>query len=323
MSRSRVVVCLLCFVLIFGVLGGLAGERIALAVKESSNVSFVSLPNQEGEEPEPELISEEPEPELISEEPEEEKVIEVSAQFPVVKAKSGDIFEFEVEFKYSGMEDRTFELGVIAPQNWATSIVPQYDGNEISAIRLKALEYNPPEVTVKAVPFPWALPEPGEYVITFEVTSGDVKESLELKAIITARYEFALYTETGRLNTEAKAGEEKHVTIKLANSGSAAIEDINFTSTKPEGWLINYKPEKIESLEAGLTQEVDVVIMPPSKTVAGDYSVTLSAISKGDKSEIELRVTVLTPTVWGWVGVLIVLVVIAGLAVMFRQLGRR
>jgi len=325
MSKSRAVVYLLCFVLTFGVLGGLVGDRIALATKESSNVSFVSLPNQEEGEPGESAnvslialpIQEEEEPEV------EKEVIKLTAQYPVVKAQSGDIFEFTVELKYEGAEDRVFDLVVIAPQNWVTSIQPPYEEKDISAILLKAIEYKAPEVKVKAVPFPWALPEPGDYVITLKATSGDVSESLELKAVITAKYEFALYTETGRLNTEAQAGKEKHVSLKLENSGSAAIEDITFTSTKPEGWLINYNPEKIDSLEAGLTQEVDVVIEPLSKAIAGDYSVSISADSKEYSDRLELRVTVLTPTIWGWVGIIIVLVIIAGLAVLFRQLGRR
>jgi uncharacterized membrane protein len=38
---------------------------------------------------------------------------------------------------------------------------------------------------------------------------------------------------------------------------------------------------------------------------------------------LALRVTVSTPTIWGWVGIIIVVLVIAGLAVLFVKLGRR
>jgi len=69
---------------------------------------------------------------------------------------------------------------------------------------------------------------------------------------------------------------------------------------------------------------IDAVIKPPRETIAGDYVVTMIANSSGlANREFELRVTVLTPTVLGWVGIVIVLVVIAGLAVLFRRLGRR
>ena len=76
-------------------------------------------------------------------------------------------------------------------------------------------------------------------------------------------------------------------------------------------------------LEAGATKEVDVVINPPTKTIAGDWAATIKAESEHFTDSVNLRVTVLTPTIWGWVGIIIVLVVIAGLAVLFRQLGKR
>lgn len=69
-----------------------------------------------------------------------------------------------------------------------------------------------------------------------------------------------------------------------------------------------------------------MVIEPAGKTIAGDYLITLKAIP-GNASisarDLELRITVLAPAIWGWVGVAIVLVVIAGIGVIFRRLGRR
>jgi len=89
--------------------------------------------------------------------------------------------------------------------------------------------------------------------------------------VVTARDEFELHTATGRLNTEVTAGEDNHLSIRLVNTGTAAIEDITLSSSKPEGWSITFTPDKVDSLEPGLSQEVDVVIKPPRKTIAGDY----------------------------------------------------
>jgi len=66
-----------------------------------------------------------------------------------------------------------------------------------------------------------------------------------------------------------------------------------------------------------------VVITPPEKTVAGDWPVTLQAKSKQVFDELELRVTVLSSDIWGWVVILIIVVVIAGAGVVFWRLGRR
>lgn len=303
MSKSRVAGCLLCLVLIFSVLGGLTGDRLALAAKESIDGSFLSPPNQE--------------------EPEFKESIKITSKYPVVEAKSGDAFEFAIEISSILKEDRTFEFILDKPRNWVSQIKPKYEDTKISAVRMKAAQFAPEMLEVIVVPLPWDLPDPDEYIMTLTVTSGNLSDTIELKAVVTARYEADFYTETGRLNTKATAGKENHVAVKLRNSGSADIDSVTFTSIKPEGWVINFNPEKVENLAPGLAQDVDVVIEPPEKTIAGDYSITIRADSEETSDRLELRVTVETPTIWGWVGIAIVLVVIAGLVVLFRQLGRR
>ena len=69
---------------------------------------------------------------------------------------------------------------------------------------------------------------------------------------------------------------------------------------------------------------VDVNIKPPPRTIAGDYSVKIQA--SGDQvtsNELDIRVTVESSTIWGWVGVAIILVVSGGLIFMFLRFSRR
>ncbi len=301
MSRCRAVIGILGFVLVFGMLGGLVGEQVALAADQSSR-SAISIP-------------------LYQEEFEDS--LKLSSKFPVLQAKSGEAFEFEVEFIALVSEDRTFDLTLDIPQNWVSIMQPRYDDTQISAIRIREFQTAPETIKVIVVPVPWDLPDPGEYPIVMTASSGDISESIELKAVVTARFEMDVYTETGRLNTEATAGEENHLAIKIRNSGSADIERITLSSSKPEGWLITFNPEKVENLAPDLAQDVDVVIKPADKAIAGDYMITLRADGEEINESMSIRVTVVTPTIWGWVGIIIVLVVIAGLVVMYRQLGRR
>jgi len=150
-----------------------------------------------------------------------------------------------------------------------------------------------------------------------------LKDKIELKAIITAKYELQLDTPTGRLNTDATAGKENFMILVVKNTGTAEMEKITFSSEKPNGWLVTFIPDKIESLPALHQVEIKVNIKPPAKTIAGDYMVTLKASNKEAFDDVEIRVTVLTPTIWGWVGVGIVVVVIAALSGIFLFLHRR
>jgi len=305
MSRSGVVHYLLCFVLFFGVLGCLVGNRVVLATQESGNGSFLLSPNQE--------------------EPPPEDKLELVCKYPSFEGNSGDSFDFDVNLKWLGSEARTFDLAIIdVPPKWTASIVAGAYEREIPAIGLEPEMNYPEKITVKFAPFLGELPEPGKYTITLVASSGDIKESIELKTVVTTLYRFAFYTATERLSAEITAGEENHLSLIVFNTGQAVIDEIAFVSSKPAGWSIKFNPHEVKSLEPGLAREVDVVIKPPRKTIAGDYAVTMSTISSGMAvRRIELRLTVLTPTVWGWVAILIVLAVIAGLGVMFRRLGRR
>lgn len=306
MNRSRLVRFLLCFALLLAILGGLAGEQTALATQKGGN-DFSLLP----------LAEEDPSP--------EENLLELRCLYPVLPGKSGDDFEFEVEMIWQGDEFRTFELGVTGPPKWNVAIVAGYPEKEIPAIGLEPEKTYPDKIKVRLTPLAGELPEPGDYVVTVSASSEDIQDSIELKAVVTALYRFAFYTTSGRLNTEVTAGKDNRLSIKVFNTGTDVINKVDLLSTKPSGWTITYEPtDKIEALEPGIAQELYLVIKPPRETIAGDYLVTLRALSTDLQTrEIELRVTVLTPTIWGWVGIIIVLAVVAGLAVMFRRLGRR
>lgn len=304
MSMPKAVHYLLCFVLLFGVLGGLVGDRMVLAAEESSSGSFPSSINQE--------------------QPPEEK-LELVCKYPTFEGNSGDSFDFDVNLKWLGSKARTFDLALIdVPPKWDASIVAGAYEREIPAIGLEPEMKYPEKITIKFAPFLGELPEPGKYTVTLEASSGDIREVIELSAVVTTLYRFAFYTATERLSAEITAGEENHLSLIVFNTGQAVIDEIAFVSSKPAGWSIKFNPDELESLEPGLAREVDVVIKPPRKTIAGDYAITMSTISSGMAvRRIELRLTVLTPTVWGWIAILIVLAVIAGLGVMFRRLGRR
>ena len=262
---------------------------------------------------------------LAQEEEKIEEKIEISPVYPKVDAIAGGDFVFEVEFMYVGEEDRAFELRTIAPKGWEAYMTPPYEKDKkISAIRLKpAFSLGDKTRLVVSAPF-WPLPEPGDYKITLEASSGELKATAELTAVITARYSLIIVPTTERYNTEAKSGKDNYFAIEVGNLGTAPIDNIKFSSTKPEGWTIEFFPEKIELLEAFDSQTMDVNIRPPADTIAGDYQITLRASgTQASTGEMTIRVTVESPTIWGWVGVGIIMLVIAGMVVIFMRFSRR
>jgi len=69
---------------------------------------------------------------------------------------------------------------------------------------------------------------------------------------------------------------------------------------------------------------VEVTITPAAQALVGDYSVGLSADGeKGSSKTVEIRVGVKTSAAWGWIGIIIIVAVIAALGGLFIWLGRR
>jgi len=311
MSRFKAGYYLTCAALLLMVVGGLVAAPVTSAMSDTR----LDLPS-------PSSGQQSPEPEGIT----------LTCQYPVLSSPTGSAyFTYSIELQYKGgKEPRVFDLQVKVTPDFNYSIAQSYGegtGTEIAAIRLDPQKTFPDTIKVTVRPYMGLVP-PGEYPIIVEAASGDIKNSIELKAIITAKYGVELEPSTGRLNTSATAGEDNYFTIFVTNTGSADFQKVNFSSTitgKPAGWNITFEPQDIDVLPVGAKREVQINIKPAQKTIAGDYMLAISASPEPGYAfdSIDVRVTVLTPTIWGWVGIGIVVLVIVGLAVMFMRLGRR
>ena len=257
-----------------------------------------------------------------------EPFVAIKATYPAVEGIAGANFSFEVEFNYNaelGGEARSFELVLTAPQGWSAYITPQYQKeNRIREITLQPGFAAGTKLLVTVTSPVWTLPEPGDYEITLEAISGEIQGATELTAVITARYTMTLAPSDELYNATARAGKDNFFSIDVANLGTAPIEDIKFSTVKPQGWTIEFTPDKIESLPAIDYQTVDINIKPPPETISGDYEITIQVSGEQiPREELKIRVTVETPTIWGWVGVGIIVLVVAGLAYIFMRFSRR
>jgi uncharacterized membrane protein len=156
------------------------------------------------------------------------------------------------------------------------------------------------------------------------ISSGDKKQDVKLTVVLTGIYKLDAGTPTGLLSLEALAGKSANMSVFVKNTGSAVNKNISFSSFKPENWKVEFKPEKIEALEPNALKQVEVTISPAGQALVGDYSVGVSVDGeKGSSKTVELRVSVKTSAAWGWIGIIIIVLVIAGLGGLFLWLGRR
>jgi uncharacterized membrane protein len=186
-------------------------------------------------------------------------------------------------------------------------------------LRLKANESKSIAIEVK----PTMGAEAGEYPVNIQVSSGQAKGKADLKVILSGTYDLEVGTANGLLSLDASQGSPSNVSFYIKNTGSAANHDIKFMSFKPENWKVEFDPESVAAIEPGDLKQVEMKIIPYEDALVGDYSVSVNVQGEKATKNLELRTTVKASAVWGWIGIGVIVVVIAGLFGVFRWLGRR
>jgi uncharacterized membrane protein len=245
--------------------------------------------------------------------------IQITTSYPVLRGQTDARFEFSIEVMNKIESDRVLNLSAFGPEKWEINFKPSYEAKLISSLRVKGGQSQTVAVEVN----PTKDASPGEYPILVRVSSGEKKVEVKLMVILTGIYKIDAGTPTGVLSLEAMPGRPAIFSVFVKNTGSAINRNITFSSFKPENWEVNFKPEKIDALEPNALKQVEVIVKPAPQALVGDYSV--GVMVNGEKSDktIEMRVTVKASTAWGWIGIGVIVLVIAGLSGLFIWLGRR
>ena len=245
--------------------------------------------------------------------------IQLTTSYPVLRGQTDAKFEFTVELLNKSEIDRTFNLAALGPEKWEMNIKPSYEQKQISSLRIKGGQSQ--NIAVEVTPAKDALA--GDYPIMFRVTSGEKKAEAKLTVALTGIYKLDAGTPTGILSLESMPGKPSNLSLFVKNTGSAVNRNIGFSSFKPENWEVTFKPEKIDALEPNALKQIEVVIKPAPQALVGDYSVGVMVDGEKANKTIEFRVTVKASTAWGWIGIGVIIFVIAGLSALFIWLGRR
>lgn len=230
----------------------------------------------------------------------QEERIEIAASYPRVQGTVTDTFTFQLELKYYGATARQFDLRITAPSSWTTFATPAYqEGTKISSITLQPITSTNTygeNIDIKANVTSYPLPEPGQYKIALEVVSGSVRNSIDLTAEIIASYGMTAAPVSGLYNTKVTAGGSVVYSVEITNTGTAPITNIQFTSDKAQGWQVGVGPVgKIDSLDGGTQQTINLTIIPAPKTIVGDYYITFWVSGTQATQSVLIRVTVEAP----------------------------
>jgi uncharacterized membrane protein len=168
-----------------------------------------------------------------------------------------------------------------------------------------------------------SLTSAGKYDFVMHAVSQEASVDIPLSLEVTGKSTLKLTGKDGKISSEAQAGETTQIELTLANEGTAAANDVDISSSPPNGWKIEFDQKKIPRIEPNSNVTVMASVTPAAKAIAGDYMTNIRASAGGDSSAVDYRVAVTTSTLWGVVGLGIIVIALLVLLGAIGRFGRR
>lgn len=245
--------------------------------------------------------------------------LEFETELPTRRGSPSTTFRYSANLTNKGEQETTVNLEADAPQDFQVTFKLRFGSEEVTSFPIKAGESKSLDIEVR----PPKQVQAGEYPITIRALGGQAQATLNLRAVITGQAELNVTTPDGRLSAQATAGRENILKIVVKNQGSAPARDVELSSFPPVGWNVEFEPKTIPEIAPDNFAEVTAKIKPSDKTVAGDYMMTITARSESISDSAEFRITVVTSTLWGIVGIGIIVIALGAVSWAVSRFGRR
>ncbi len=245
--------------------------------------------------------------------------VTLSSDFPSLRGPSGTTFTFNLTLRNETAEDLTFAVTGVGPTAWevnatltgqtqAASAVVQASGNAAVSVSAKP----PTDVT------------PGTYPINVRATVGDRTIDAQLSVEVTGTNALTLTTPDQRLSNSGSAGAAIIQQLVIQNDGTQPLTQVILSATAPTDWTVTFDPsDTVASIAAKQSATVTATIVPSNDAIAGDYVVTFQASNADANGSVDIRMTIETSPLFGFVGLALIVLVLFGLWWVFQRYGRR
>lgn len=227
-------------------------------------------------------------------------------------------FTFNAELKNRTGDNQLYALRAMAPRGWLVTFKSS-EYKQVTSVNVEANNIETITIDIKA---PDRV-EAGTYNIPVNAGTSTTSAEIELEVVITGSYGVELSTPTGLLSSTITAGDQKRIDMVVRNTGSSPLTDISLTASAPLNWEVTFDPQKIDRIQAGDNTQVAAIIKADKKSIAGDYVTNIDLKTPEVSSNLTFRISVKTPMLYGWIGILIIFVALGSVYYLFRKYGRR
>jgi uncharacterized membrane protein len=243
----------------------------------------------------------------------------VKPKITSLRGSPSSTFDFEFNVKNDSGRSIVVSLTADAPPTFRPSFTETYGSQQLTSIPMDAGSNKDLKMKVEMP----SLTPAGKYDFVLHAVSQEAAIDIPLSLEVTGKSTLKLSGKDGKISSEAQAGAETQIELTLTNEGSAAANDVDLSSSPPNGWKIEFDQKKIARVEPNSNVTVMASVTPAAKAIAGDYMTNIKASAGGDSSAVDYRIAVTTSPIWGLVAggiIAIALLVLLGAMVRF---GRR
>jgi len=245
--------------------------------------------------------------------------LSVESKLPSLRGSAKSSFEYQLTIKNDSGRNVVASFSAAAPPNFDTSFTEAYGSQELSSIPIEAGQSKDIKLRVR-VP---STIDAGHFPVKVTVKAEDATATTDLALDVVGQPQLTIAGRDGLLSARAVAAQQTSVPIVVANSGSAPADNITLSASAPSGWKVTFDPATIDRIVPGKDAEVQALITPSEKSLAGDYQATIRAASRGESASSQFRVTVSTSTMWGMAGAGIIGIALLLMVGAVARFGRR
>jgi uncharacterized membrane protein len=245
--------------------------------------------------------------------------VTLTSDVPSLKGASGTTFTFNLTLTNDSAQDLTFAVNAVGPDGWEVTSTLTGQAQAASAV-VKAS--SSAAVSVSAKP-PTDAP-PDTYPIDVKATVGARTIDAQLTVEVTGTTALTLSTPDQRLSNSGSAGSSITQQLVITNDGTQPLQGVVVSATAPTDWTVTFSPSAtIDTIAASASSTVTATLVPSNDAIAGDYVVTFAARGADANGTVDIRMTIETSPLFGFIGLALIALVLFGLWWVFQRYGRR
>jgi uncharacterized membrane protein len=243
----------------------------------------------------------------------------VTSKLPSLRGSPKSNFEYSLNIKNDSGRNLVASFAAEAPANFETSFTEAYGTQELSSIPIEAGQSKDIKLKVR----PPSTIDGGHFPVKVTVNAEDASANTEVTLDVVGQPQLQVSGRGGLLSARAVAAQQSSIPIVVTNTGTAPAENITLAATAPPGWKVTFEPAKVDRLVPGKDTEVQALVTPSDKSLAGDYMVSVRATSRGENASSQFRIAVNTSTVWGMAGAGVIGIALLLMLGAVARFGRR